>query len=135
MKVNLHNKPMPVFEVSAELAQTLKLWKDNISGKGYQDFSESEKQELIEIYCNCDYEEDGVDRSVFSIVAYLLSTQNFTVKEKEYRVILQEDKDEYWRYYFVKKDGKLDYTDDLEDIPVLKESEVPEQFKVFMKEV
>jgi hypothetical protein len=129
-------KSMPVFEVSAELAETLTLWKNNISGKGYNDFSESEKQELIDIFRNCEDSEDGVDRSVFSIVAYLLSTQNFVAKEKEYRVILQNNtKDEYWRYYFVKKDGKLDYTDDFEDIPVLKESEVPEQFKAFMKEV
>ena len=130
------SKLMPVFEVSEELAEILKLWKNNISQKGYSDFSESEKSELIEIFRHCDDNEDGVDRSLYSIVAYLLSTQNFTVKEKKYRVILQDDsKNEYWRYYFVKKDGKLDYTDLLENIPVLKESEVPEQFKAFMKEV
>lgn len=131
-------KLMPVFEVSQELAQTLTLWKNNISGKGYNDFSESEKRELIDIFRNCDDSEDGVDRSLFSIVAYLLSTQNFTVKEKLYRVILQEenngDKSE-WVYFFVRKDGVIDYTDLFRNVSVLKESEVPEQFKPFMKEV
>ena len=128
-------KEMPVFEVSEELAQTLKLWKNDISQKGYGDFSESEKRELIEIFRNCDDEEDGVDRSLFSITAYLLSTQNFTVKEKMYRVILQEDYQQCWTYYFINKDGKLDYTDSFSIISLLKESEVPEQFKPFMKEV
>ena len=128
-------KSMPVFEVSEELAETLKLWKNSISEKGYSDFSESEKSELIEIFRHCDDNEDGVDRSLYSIVAYLLSTQNFTVKEKKFRIILQANDQEYWTYYYVNKNGKVNYTDELEDAPVMKESEVPEQFKAFMKEV
>lgn len=129
------SKLMPVFEVSHELAETLKLWKNQISDKGYNDFSESEKSELVRIFRDCDDDVDGVDRSLYSIVAYLLSTQNFTVKEKVYRVILQENDQEYWTYYYVNRFGKLNYADNLEEIPVLKESEVPEQFKAFMKEV
>lgn len=138
MKINLHHKLMPVFEVSQELAETLTLWKDNISYRGYNDFSESQKEELVQIFRNCDDIEDGVDRSLHSIVAYLLSTQNFTIKEKLYRVILQEEHNENkadWVYYFVKKGGTLGYTDLLSDVPELKESEVPERFKPFMKEV
>ena len=127
-------KEMPVFEVSEELAETLKLYKNQISEKGYRDFSESEKSELIRIYNNCDDDENGVDRSLYSIVAYLLSTQNYTVKEKLYRVILQDDPGEYFRYYFLDKNGKINNTDLISDIPTFEESEVPEQFKAFMKE-
>lgn len=131
-------KSMPVFEVSQGLAQTLRIYKNQIGTRSYEDFSETEKEELTEIFMNCDDREDGVDRSLHSIAAYLLSTQNFTVKEKLYRVILQEEHNENkaaWVYYFVKKDGMIDYTDLLRNIPVLKESEVPERFKPFMKEV
>jgi hypothetical protein len=131
-------KEMPVFEVSRELAETLTLWKDQIRSRDYNDFSESEKDELIQIFRNCDDGEDGVDRSLYSITAYLLSTQNFTVKEKLYRVILQEERNSAkadWVYFFVNKDGVLDYTDYFQNVSVLKEPEIPEQFKAFMKEV
>lgn len=129
-------KEMPIFEVSQELAEQLKQFKNDINEKGYYDFSENNKKEIQKIFINRK-NETGVDRTLFSIVAYLLSTQNFTIKEKLYRVILQEenngDKSE-WVYFFVRKDGMIDYTDLFRNVSVLKESEVPEQFKPFMKE-
>lgn len=91
--------------------------------------------DLIDMLAKVQLSQPVPTKSEEQLFYYLFATKNFKKEPtKFYRVILEDDGKTY-QYCFITKEGKINRTDDFENISTLKMEQIPERFKPFAIEV